>query len=150
MSKSKKVFIGVSIAVGILLIAAVIVIINFVIPQAEQTSHTVLAANYLLELDYNNAIAEYKLAIEIDPKNPDNYIGLAKAYSESGDDDAAEDVLNDALSKVDEPDKPKIQEALDNLLNQEPETTKPTTTTVATTTVPVTTTEITTTEQPIN
>jgi len=41
-----------------------------------------LGAKYLEELDYDNAIAAYTAAIEVDPANIDAYVGLAKAYEE--------------------------------------------------------------------
>ncbi|MBE5909526.1 tetratricopeptide repeat protein [Pseudobutyrivibrio sp.] len=39
-----------------------------------------LGAKYLEELDYDNAIAAYTAAIDVDPASIDAYVGLAKAY----------------------------------------------------------------------
>lgn len=43
-----------------------------------------LAQHYLLEEEYEQAIAVFNTIIEIDSKNEDAYIGLAQAYAESG------------------------------------------------------------------
>jgi len=41
-----------------------------------------LGAKYLEDLDYDNAIAAYTAAIDVDPASIDAYVGLAKAYEE--------------------------------------------------------------------
>ncbi len=43
-----------------------------------------LGAKYLEDLDYDNAIAAYTAAIEVDPASIDAYVGLAKAYVGKG------------------------------------------------------------------
>lgn len=43
-----------------------------------------LGAKYLEELDYDNAIAAYTAAIDVDPASIDAYVGLAKAYVGKG------------------------------------------------------------------
>ena len=40
-----------------------------------------LAQHYLEELEYDQAIAAYKAAIEIDPSRPEAYLGLAEVYA---------------------------------------------------------------------
>lgn len=39
-----------------------------------------LGEKYLLELDYEQALVQFQLAIKIDPKNPRGYTGAAEAY----------------------------------------------------------------------
>ncbi|MBR0092333.1 MAG: tetratricopeptide repeat protein, partial [Lachnospiraceae bacterium] len=46
-----------------------------------------LGARYLSELDYEQAIAAYEAALEIDPKSAEAYGGLIDAYSGMGDAD---------------------------------------------------------------
>ena len=59
-----------------------------------------LADRYLDELDYDRAIAAYKEAIKIDPGQVDAYLGLAQAYEESGDIEAAIRILEDGYKET--------------------------------------------------
>ena len=63
-----------------------------------------LGIRYLSEGNYQEAIIAFTAAIEIDPKRPDAYIGLADAHTARGDTMAAMDVLNQALGAVGEND----------------------------------------------
>ena len=51
------------------------------------------AQKYLVEMDYERAIAEFNKVIELDPMNADAYLGLAEAYEKSGDIDKAVETL---------------------------------------------------------
>ena len=52
-----------------------------------------LGVRYLSEGNYEEAIIAFTAAIEIDPKHPEAYIGLADAYIGTGDFDRAEESL---------------------------------------------------------
>jgi tetratricopeptide (TPR) repeat protein len=116
MSKTKRILIAVIAAVVLIVVMVAVILINKP-SEAVHTaaSHISLAENYLLELDYVAAIAEYRMAIQIDPKNADYYIALAEVYIEMGDTPAAIAVLEEGLAAVDEPDKKKIQDLIDEL-----------------------------------
>lgn len=64
------------------------------------TEQLELGAKYLSELDYENAIAAYEAAIEIEPKNENAYRGLAEVYVAMGDYEAAIDVLNEGIEQT--------------------------------------------------
>lgn len=55
-----------------------------------------LGVNYLVSLDYENAIQQYVEIIRHDPQNKDAYAGLYAAYSALGKKDEAKDVLDKA------------------------------------------------------
>ena len=61
-----------------------------------------LGVKYLSEGNYEEAIIAFNAAIEIDPKRPEAYIGLADAYTAQGDLDKAAEILNQALEAVGE------------------------------------------------
>ena len=61
-----------------------------------------LGIRYLSEGNYEEAIIAFTAAIEIDPKRPEGYLGLADAYIGGGDRDAAKKILEDALGKLGE------------------------------------------------
>ncbi len=85
-------------AVAVLLIAVGILI--FVMsdsPAKKYEEQLKLAERYLDELDYDKAIAAYRAAIDIDPKAEDAYLGLAEAYVEKGELQAAVDILKEGL-----------------------------------------------------
>ncbi|MCD7730551.1 MAG: leucine-rich repeat domain-containing protein, partial [Oscillospiraceae bacterium] len=148
MKKSTKIIIP--IAVAVIIIAAIICVLS--IPKSgETTSVTAMlstAQKYLIDLDYEQAIAEFEKIIELEPRNVDAYLGLAEAYEKSGDIDKAIEILQQGYElTADE----QIAAALEVLLGQGEEetetttTTTPTTTTTVTTTTPTTTTPTTTT-----
>lgn len=55
-----------------------------------------LGTNYLVSLDYENAILQYIDIIEHDPKNKEAYAGLYAAYAALGKTEEAKDIFNQA------------------------------------------------------
>jgi len=55
-----------------------------------------LGTNYLVSLDYENAILQYIDIIEHDPKNKEAYAGLYAAYAALGKTEEANDIFNQA------------------------------------------------------
>ena len=92
MTKKRKI-IYITIAAAIVIIAALAII--FMPKAAPQTVTEMLstAQKYLVEMDYERAIAEFNKVIELDPMNADAYLGLAEAYEKSGDIDKAVEML---------------------------------------------------------
>ncbi len=88
-------------AVAVLLIAVgVLIFVMSDSPAKKYEEQLKLAERYLDELDYDKAIAAYRAAIDIDPKAEDAYLGLAEAYVEKGDLQAAIDILKEGLEKT--------------------------------------------------
>ena len=92
MTKKRKI-IYITIAAVIIIAAALAII--FMPKAAPQTVTEMLstAQKYLVEMDYERAIAEFNKVIELDPMNADAYLGLAEAYEKSGDIDKAIETL---------------------------------------------------------
>ena len=92
MTKKRKI-IYITIAAAIVIIAALAII--FMPKTAPQTVTEMLstAQKYLVEMDYERAIAEFNKVIKLDPMNADAYLGLAEAYEKSGDIDKAIETL---------------------------------------------------------
>jgi len=59
-----------------------------------------LGMTYLLDLSYEKAVLEFTEAIEIEPLNPDAYLGLAEAYVGMGDIEKAVEVLENGYDKT--------------------------------------------------
>jgi len=87
-----------------------------------------LGNKYLSELDYENAVVAFSKLIEIEPRNPQGYIGLADAYIGLGDIDKAIEILDQGLEATGDDG---IRRLLSELLTPAPE---PEVTTVVTTT----------------
>jgi len=88
MKTKIKFIIPIVIAVIAIIIAALC--IDF--KPAERTDVTSLvstAQKYLIENNYEQAIAEFEKVIELDPMNTDAYIGIAEAYAALGDTEKA-------------------------------------------------------------
>jgi tetratricopeptide (TPR) repeat protein len=144
MSKTKKILIAAIAAVALIVVAVAVIVINkpTEVITDSAASHISLAENYLLDLNYEAAIAEYRMAIEINPKNAGYYIALAELYIEMRDTEAAIEVLEEGLGKVDESERDRIQVLIDELIPKPVETTITTTTMPETTTIPETTTTV--------
>lgn len=67
---------------------------------------------YLSDGNYEEAIIAFTVAIKIDSKRPEAYLGLADAYTGAGDLDAARKALEDGLAATGDPE---IQTKLDEL-----------------------------------
>ena len=80
MSTKKKIITFI-IGVEAVIIAIVIIFLFYINSDTVKVNRQLeLAQRYLLEEDYEQAIATFQIVIEIDPRNVDAYIGLAEAY----------------------------------------------------------------------
>lgn len=103
-SQSAKRTRGITIAVVVILAVMVVVIVVLALPrksEAQKLEEALsLGEKYLSELEYEQAIASYRTAIEIDPKCTDAYIGLANTYIAMGKPEEALEVLEEAEMAV--------------------------------------------------
>ena len=125
-----KLKIIIPIGIALIAIALAFVFIRFAPTKTTDIGTMISTAQqYLTEQKYEQAIAEFQKIIEIDPKNADAYIGLAKAYIGIGDTDKAIEVLEDGYEQTNDD---RILEMLEELKSGE-ETAETTVTTVETT-----------------
>ncbi|MCR5092784.1 MAG: tetratricopeptide repeat protein [Lachnospiraceae bacterium] len=76
-----------------------------------------LGNRYLNELNYEEAIAAFSAAIEIDPKSEQAYVGLVKAYGGMNDYESAYDVVQQGLTAVENSTElRKFENSLSDLL----------------------------------
>ncbi|MBP0958925.1 MAG: tetratricopeptide repeat protein [Oscillospiraceae bacterium] len=101
-----------------------------------------LGQKFLLDLEYDKAVAEFQAVIDIEPKNVDAYIGLADAYIGMGEEEKAIETLEKGFMETGDE---KIQAKLEEMKTPEETTAEVTTTPEETTTVPETTTTVATT-----
>ena len=89
----KKLTIIICTAIIIILCAVTAIVL---MPHESSVSVTEMlstAQKYLIETDYERAIAEFNKVIEIDPMNTEAYLGLAEAYEKNGQRDMAVETL---------------------------------------------------------
>ena len=140
---SKKPLIIVSaIAVALFIIFAVIFAVAVSGDKGENTQTVMseklsLGQKFLLDLEYDKAVAEFTAVIDIEPKNVDAYMGLASAYMGMGEKEKAIETLEKGLMETDDE---TIREKLMELKTPEETTAEVTTTPEMTTTPEVTTT----------
>ena len=72
-----------------------------------------LGVRYLSDGNYEEAILAFTAAIDIDPKRPEAYIGLADSYEQSGRPEQAIDILRSAIDLLGE--LPELLERLEAL-----------------------------------
>ncbi len=81
-----------------------------------------LGVRYLSEGNYAEAVIAFTAAIEIDPKQPDAYLGLAEAYLAGGDRTGAIEVLEQGLEATGDSE---IKDMLDQVVSEGEETPAP-------------------------
>ena len=109
MSTKKKILIAV-LGVEAVVIAAVIGFLFYINSDTVKVHRQLeLAQRYLLEEEYEEAIAAFEAVIEIDPKNAEAYLGLAEAYEATDDIENVVKILERGAKRT---DSEKIQELL--------------------------------------
>lgn len=84
------------------MIAAVVVFLFYINSGTVRINRQLkLAQRYLLEEEYEQAIAAFEIVIEIDPKNVDAYLGLAEAYVSADELGNAVSILEKAAEQTD-------------------------------------------------
>lgn len=107
----KKSVITIIIGIEAVIIAAVIIFLFYINSDTVKINRQLeLAQRYLLEEDYEQAIAAFEIVIEIDPKNVDAYLGLAEAYVST---DKLEDAVRTLEKAAGQTDSDEILELLE-------------------------------------
>jgi len=115
VAKKKKPWIKFIVIGAILLVLGGIVAGLFAFGAVDKINSrlkTAAAEKYYSNMDYENAIATYLEAIEIDPTNVDAYLGLAAVYIDQEDYQAAIDILEDGVQAT---NSPAIEERLEEV-----------------------------------
>ncbi len=96
----KKIIIFFSCLVVILLAVIIACLVYLNHPVTKYKEQLALGEKYLKELDYEEAVAAFQAAIEIEPRNADAYLGLADAYIELGEVEKALEILEQGYDET--------------------------------------------------
>ena len=136
MKTKLKIIIPIASAVTAIILA--LIFIQFKPNEKTSVSEMIRTAqNYLVENNYEQAIAEFEKAIELDPMNVEAYIGIAEAYEAIGNRDMAAQWLEKGFEATGDE---RLQEKLEEILSGDVEAAE----VVITTAEETTTTEVTT------
>ena len=97
MKKSTKWIIAIASALAVIAVVGTVCFIASKGGDGRVTKQIALAERYFDELDYEQAIAAYKVVLELDPNNVEAYHGMAKAYIALGDYEAAAAILAEGI-----------------------------------------------------
>lgn len=120
MKNGKKILLFIiSILVILLAVANVFLYIHVTSPAQKAGKQLDLGQQYLLELEYEEAVAAFEIVIEIEPKNVAAYMGMAEAYIGMGDIDQAIRVLKRGYRETGDEELGSLLEQLEAELNRE-------------------------------
>ena len=116
MRQKTRIFIYILIAIAVVITSSITIINNHqkAVPASVQ-EHIDLGRIYLNELSYEKSILEFTEAIEIEPLNPDAYLGLAQAYDGTGDTEKVVEILEKGYDKTGDE---RLKKMLDDILNK--------------------------------
>lgn len=100
--KNKPIVLIITIAVVICVTGIIIACLSLNTPERLIDNYYENATKYLAQMNYEQAIVEFDKILEIDPMNVEAYLGKAQAYYEMGNIDKAIEILEHALSIVDD------------------------------------------------
>ena len=120
--KTKKKGVKTAAAVVVLLVLCCLIGIGIRSAQKRQTyeNHIAAAEKYLVDLNYEQAIVEYTLALEIEPNEPalldaleQTYLDYAQSLADAGDYEGAIAVLEEGAALEIKPDGTALPDALE-------------------------------------
>lgn len=105
IKRKKQTGILIAVTAAALLIAVIVAVIFSVSSDAnEYDIHLEAAQKYLDELDYEQAVVELRMAIEIEPNNSAAYLTLAETYVAMGDYENALTALDEGYAATGDPE----------------------------------------------
>lgn len=118
MRTKKKIFIAILGAEGVMIAVFIVLICYFSSDAVKVNRRMKSAQRYLLDEDYERAIAAFDRIIEMDSDNADAYIGMAEAYAETGALDQTVAILERGAQWVKKSDSYEIQAMLDRYMEE--------------------------------
>ncbi len=114
MKNGKKILLFIiSILVILLAVVNVFLYIYVTSPMQKVGKQLDLGQQYLLNLEYEEAVAAFEIAIEIEPKNVDAYMGMAEAYIGMGEPEKAIRILKKGYRETEDEELGSLLEQLE-------------------------------------
>ena len=120
MKRGKKILIFViSILVILLRVVNIFLYLYMNQPSKKAKEQLDLGQQYLLSMDYEEAIAAYEIAIELEPKNTEAYLGMAQAYIAMGESQKAIKILKRGYLETEDEEIKELLSELEEEQNRE-------------------------------
>ncbi len=120
MKNGKKILLFIiSILVILLVVVNVFLYIYVTSPMQKVGKQLDLGQQYLLNLEYEEAVAAFEIAIEIEPKNVDAYMGMAEAYIGMGEPEKAIRILKKGYRETEDEELGSLLEQLETDQNRQ-------------------------------
>ncbi|MBQ2886439.1 MAG: VWA domain-containing protein [Alphaproteobacteria bacterium] len=120
MKRGKKILIFViSILVILLIVVNIFLYLYMNQPSKKAKQQLDLGQQYLLSMDYEEAIAAYEIAIELEPKNTEAYLGMAQAYIAMGESQKAIKILKRGYLETEDEEIKELLSELEEEQNRE-------------------------------
>ena len=129
MKQGTRIFIYILIGIAAVIMGSIGIIGSFKEEAPSEQGHIDLGRVYLNELSYEAAVMVFSEAIEIEPLNPEGYLGLAEAYIGMGYTDKAVEALESGYDKTGDE---RLRDMLEGLLPESEETVTTVTTALTT------------------
>ena len=121
MKNGKKVLIFIISILVILLVVVNIILYMYMNGSAKKVKEQLdLGQQYLLSMEYEEAIAAFEIAIELEPKNTEAYLGMAEAYIAMGELEKAVKILKRGYRETGDEELKELLDELEQELNREP------------------------------
>ena len=109
-ASKKKIYVFAGIALAVILLAVIGIVAYSNAPAVRLQKRLDLGNRYLSEMEYDKALAEYRAAIEIDPKNAEAYLGVVEVYIRTND---FEQALAEAQTGYEATNDERLKEKID-------------------------------------
>jgi len=120
MKNGKKILLFIiSILVILLAVVNVFLYIYVTNPIQKAAKQLDLGQQYLLNLEYEEAVAVFEIVIEVEPKNTTAYMGMAEAYMGMGQTDQAIKILKRGYRETEDEELGSLLEQLEAEQNRE-------------------------------
>lgn len=120
MKNGKKILIFVISIMVILLIAVNVFLYLYMNgPSKKAAEQLDLGQQYLLDMEYEEAVAAFEIAIELEPKNTEAYLGMAEAYLAMGEPQKAIKILKKGYRETEDEELKELLDELEEEQNRE-------------------------------
>lgn len=120
MKNGKKILLFIISVLVIVLVVINLFMYQYLHSPAKQAKEQLdLGQQFLLDMEYEEAVAAFEIVIAIEPKNTEAYLGMAEAYLAMGETEKAIRILKKGYRETEDEELKKLLEELEAELNRQ-------------------------------